>query len=103
MPEQFKLGGNGQGGEILIFRADGNPDSDGDATVQLNGELADFRMGGHGVNGDIFLFDADGNRLDDATATVCIDGRTANALLGGNGADGGDKVGRRRRRQPVRG
>src|SRR5262245_1900598 len=41
-----KVGGNGQGGEVLFFRADGDRASDGDATVQLDGELADFRMGG---------------------------------------------------------
>lgn len=76
------LGGNGEDGDLVMFRASGNNLATSDATVHINGGEADMRLGGSGRDGDITLKAADGrNRIQ-------LDAGGGNVWLGGNGADG---------------
>ena len=82
------IGGNGQSGEIRLFRGAGNPTNPADATIHVDGELADLRMGGNGVNGDAARSVPPATSRTTRRRSVRLDAQRANALLGGNGIDG---------------
>ena len=82
------LGGNGVGGEILLFPASGESEEPSTATMHLDGRSANLRMGGNGADGDILLFRSGGDPADDATSTISLDAGAANLRMGGNGAGG---------------
>lgn len=103
------LGGNGQDGDLVLFRADGDNSTLSQGTIHLDGATGDIvhrtgpggapRMrligsdgniwlGGNGGDGDLVLFKADGDNTTLKNATIHLDGAQGNIWLGGKGTDG---------------
>jgi hypothetical protein len=76
------LGGNGDDGDLVIFKSGGDNKSLDKATIHFSGEGGSARIGGAGANG-LMTFQSSDNKN-----RIRLEGGPANIWLGGNGADG---------------
>jgi len=69
----MRMGGNGQGADLVLFPASGNIGSLSQATFRVRADTGDLIMGGNGTSGDVELKSANGTatiRLIAATGEV---------------------------------
>jgi len=76
------LGGNGFGGDLVLFKADGDNTTLKNATIHLDGAQGNIWLGGKGTDGDLVLFPSsatDINNLDQAS--IHLDGQAGDITL----------------------
>jgi len=76
------VGGNGQDGDLVLFRAGGDNQTAAAGTIHLNGEAGNMRLGANGTSGRVSLDGPAGE------SRVVLDAAGGNIWLGGHGADG---------------
>ena len=76
------FGGNEVDGDLLLFARHTDNVTGDEATIHLDGAVANLRMGGEGQDGDVILRDAIGSDR------IRLDAGSGNGFFGGNGVDG---------------
>lgn len=76
------FGGNGAGGDLVLFASGGDNSSTEESTAWLQGGSGNLFLGGNGTDGDVVLRDGAGQDR------IRLDANLAAMWIGGNGNDG---------------
>lgn len=76
-------GGNGQDGDLVMFRSNGDNTTLSQATIHLDGNGGNIWAGGKGSDGDLVLFPSSATDINDLDqASIHLDGNGGNIWEG---------------------
>ena len=82
-------GGNGQDGDLVMFRTNGDNQTLAQASIHLDANGGNIWAGSNGADGDLVLLPSSANNINDLSqASIHLDANGGNIWAGSNGRDG---------------
>jgi hypothetical protein len=78
----LRLGGNGRHGDLYLYAATGDRNSDADACVRISHDAV-LKIGGNQASGQIYLFDSNADTRIEGQAKIHLNGTTGDIMLAG--------------------